>query len=149
MYIAAKGKLEVFLLDAFKIVDGRGEKFDQGELLRWLAESVWFPTNFLQDENRLWFPIDSKNARLKVNVYGLIFNYLVSFNERGEIATLSTKRYIADKLEIWVINLSCYSEINSVSIPFFAEASWKLGGKEFPYARFEVRKIEYDKAFRF
>lgn len=52
MYINGKGKLEVFLFEAFKIVNGRGEKFDQGELLRWLAESVWFPTNFLQDENR-------------------------------------------------------------------------------------------------
>lgn len=147
MYIGAKGRLEVFLLDALRIVNGKGEKFDQGELLRWLAESVWFPTNFLQDENKKWFVIDSKNARLRVSVDGLVLNYLVSFNKRGEIATLSTKRYMNEILETWVISLSGYSEINSVSIPLLAEASWKIEGKNIPYARFEVQEIEYDMAF--
>ncbi len=145
MYIGAKGRLEVFLLDALRIVNGKGEKFDQGELLRWLAESVWFPTNFLQDENRAWFPLDSKNARLKVSVDGLELNYLVSFNERGEIAALSTKRYMAENLETWVISLSGYREMNSVGIPLLAEASWKIDGEIITYARFEVLEIEYDK----
>ncbi|MFC3560570.1 DUF6544 family protein [Pedobacter jamesrossensis] len=149
MYIGGKGKLEVFLLDALKIVNGKGDKFNQGELLRWLAESVWFPTNFLENENRQWFAIDSKNARLKVNVYGLNLSFLVAFTQKGEIATLSTKRYMAGVLEIWVISLSDYREINSMRIPFMAEASWKLGGKLFPYARFEILEIEYDMEFRY
>ncbi|RNL56025.1 hypothetical protein D7004_01995 [Pedobacter jejuensis] len=149
MYIGTKGMLEVFLLDALKIVNGRGEKFDQGELLRWLAESVWFPTNFLQDENKHWFPVDSKTARLKVKVDGLDLSYLVSFHDKGEITTLSTKRYMGEKLETWMISLSGYSEINSVSIPLLAEASWKIDGKMIPYARFEVQEIEYDMALRY
>lgn len=149
MYIGAKGKLEVFLFDAFRIVNGRGVKFDQGELLRWLAESVWFPTNFLQDENKKWFAIDAENARLTVNEGGQTLNYLVSFNDSGEIATLSTKRYLADSLQTWVISLSGYREINSVIIPFWAEASWAINGKIIPYARFKIKEIEYDIAMRY
>jgi hypothetical protein len=149
MYIGAKGSLEVFLLEALRIVNGRGEKFDQGELLRWLAESVWFPTNFLQDENRAWFPIDSKNARLIVRVEGLELNYLVSFNDKGEIVALSTKRYMAENLETSVISLSGYGEINSVCIPFIAEAGWEIDTKMIPYARFKVREIEYEMPMRY
>lgn len=149
MYTGAKGKLEVFLFNALKIVNGKGDKFNQGELLRWLAESVWFPTNLLPDENKQWFAIDSKNARLKVQINGLVLNYLVCFNNRGEIESLATKRYMAETLETWIINLSDYREINNIIIPTLAEASWKLKGIKYPYARFEVKQIEYDKSFRF
>ncbi|HHE39097.1 MAG TPA: hypothetical protein ENL20_11095, partial [Candidatus Cloacimonetes bacterium] len=38
MYLANKGRLVVTLLSLFKIVDGQGESFNQGELLRWLGE---------------------------------------------------------------------------------------------------------------
>lgn len=97
----------------------------------------------------MWFAIDSKNARLEVNVNGVDLNYLVSFNERDEIVTLSTKIYMNDVLQTWVISLSGYREINSVIIPVLAEASWIVDGKKFPYARFDVEEIEYDRLFRF
>ncbi|TCD04423.1 hypothetical protein EZ449_17455 [Pedobacter frigidisoli] len=149
IYIGATGTLEVLLFSALKIVSSKGKIYDQGELLRWLAESVWFPTNLLPDENKQWFAIDSENARLKVSIDGVVLNYLVTFNERGEIARLATRRYMTNKLETWIINLSSYREINSVKIPFYAEASWKLEDKLFTYARFSVRKVEYDKPYRF
>ncbi|UKT64760.1 DUF6544 family protein [Pedobacter mucosus] len=149
MFIGAKGRLEVFLLDALRVVNGRGEKFDQGELLRWLSESVWFPTSLLPDENKRWIAIDQTSARLKVEVNGLVLNYLVCFNGKGEIASLATKRYMAQTLETWIINLSGYREINNIIIPTLAEAGWKLKGIQYPYARFEVKQIEYNKPFRF
>ncbi|GGI26446.1 DUF6544 family protein [Pedobacter mendelii] len=149
MYIGTKGKLEVFLFSALKIVNSSGKKLNQGELLRWLSESVWFPTNLLPDKNKRWYAIDSKNARLKMEVEGLVLNYLVSFNEKGEIETLATKRYMEETLETWIINLSSYHEINNINIPTLAEACWKLNGIVHPYAKFELRKIEYNKNFRF
>ncbi|MRX78891.1 hypothetical protein GJU39_22735 [Pedobacter petrophilus] len=54
-----------------------------------------------------------------------------------------------DVLQTWVISLSGYREINSVIIPVLAEASWIVDGKKFPYARFDVEEIEYDRLFRF
>ncbi|MDB5112798.1 MAG: hypothetical protein JWR67_3912, partial [Mucilaginibacter sp.] len=47
MYIADSGRLVVSLFSIYNIVDGRGKAFDQGELLRWLGESVLYPTNLL------------------------------------------------------------------------------------------------------
>ena len=58
MYIGGEGRIVVSLLSLFKVVDGRGEKYDQGELLRWLGESVWFPTNLLPRPGlQGWMPV--------------------------------------------------------------------------------------------
>ena len=50
MYISGKGRLVVSLLSLYKIMDAKGENYNQGELLRWLGESVLYPTNLLPDE---------------------------------------------------------------------------------------------------
>ena len=36
MYVAGEGRIVVSLFSLFDVVDGRGEAYDQGELLRWL-----------------------------------------------------------------------------------------------------------------
>ena len=64
MYISDKGRLIVSLLSIFNVVDGKGATFNQGELLRWLGESVLYPTNLLPSERLQWLAIDSKTAKL-------------------------------------------------------------------------------------
>lgn len=70
MYIADKGRLIVSVLSLFKVVNGKGEKYNQGELLRWLSESVWFPTNLLPSENLqvLWRLKEGDFSYAKFNV---------------------------------------------------------------------------------
>jgi hypothetical protein len=150
MYMADKGRLVVSLLGLINIVDGKGEAYNQGELLRWLAENVWFPTNLLPSENLHWLPIDAHTAQLTFDYQGLALFYRVRFNEIGEITQMETQRYMDEKsLETWIGKLSNYQEINGIIIPTMIEASWKLEKGEFSYAKFRVKKIQYDKAERF
>ena len=82
----------------------QGEKYHQGELLRWLAESVWFPTNLLPSEKLRWSSIDDSSAKLAFNYNGLALFYLVRFNDKGAIIEMETKRYMDEKrLETWII----------------------------------------------
>ena len=74
-YIAGKGQLVVSLFSLFRIVNSQGEKIDQGEVLRWLGESVWFPTNLLPSENLQWLPIDSTSAKLTLNYNNIEVSY--------------------------------------------------------------------------
>ena len=67
MYIADKGRLVVSLFSLFKVADAKGEQYNQGELLRWLGESILYPTNLLPGERLRWVPIDSQSARLTFN----------------------------------------------------------------------------------
>jgi hypothetical protein len=150
MYIADEGKLVVSLLSMLDIVNAKGASYNQGELLRWLAENVWFPTNLLPSENLQWFPIDAHTAKLTFDYKDLSLFYIVVFNSVGEIIKIETKRYIDDKkLETWVGKLSNYQEINGVLIPTDIEAAWELETGDFTYAKFHVKRIEYDKPERF
>lgn len=150
MYIGDAGRLVVSLFSVFNIVDGKGEKFNQAELLRWLGESVWFPTNLLPDDKLLWMPIDNTSAKLIFNYAGVTIFYIVIFNGLGEITEFQTERYMGkENLETWVGKISDYKEINGVKIPIAIEGIWRLAKGDYSYARFKVETIEFDKPEKF
>lgn len=144
-YVSGKGRLVVLLLGLFKIIDGQGEKYDQGELLRWLAESLWFPTNLLPGDNLQWTPIDNQTAQLNYKNRGLVLKYEVSFNSSDEITELKTKRYMGEEnLETWIGKVSDYKKINGVVVPTHIEAIYRLKEGDYRYANFKVETIEYN-----
>lgn len=150
MFIAGKGRLVVSLFSLFNIVDGKGDKYNQGELLRWLSESIWFPTNLLPSEKLQWSPIDSQTAKLTFIYNELSLFYIVTFNEIGEITQLETKRYMDEKnLETWMIKLSNYKELNEIIVPTTAEAMWILQKGNYSYAKFNLTELVYNKREKF
>lgn len=145
LYIADKGRLTVSLFSLVKVVDAKGPQYDQGELLRWLGESVLYPTNLLPGERLQWSAIDSQSARLALNYKGLSLFFLVTFNAVGEIIQLETKRYMNEKdLETWVIKVAGYKGLNGVAVPIVFDVLWRLKKGDFSYARFNVKSIEYE-----
>lgn len=145
MYVSGKGRIIVSLFGAIRIMKGEGPQYDQGELLRWLGESVWFPTNLLPGEHLQWLPVDLNTAKLSFSYHGMSLSYNVHFNERGEITQLETKRYMGEEnLETWVGKVSDYKEMNGMKIPTKIEAIWRLDSGDYSYARFQVRNIEYN-----
>lgn len=150
MYLADKGRLVVTIFSLFNVVDAQGEQYNQGELLRWLGESILFPTNLLPSKNLQWLPVDSLTANLKFNYNGIDVNYLVSFNSVGEITQFETKRYMdKDKLETWIGKSTNYKEVKGIKIPTTIEAIWKLNNIDYSYAKFHITKIEYDKPVKY
>ncbi|MDB5263488.1 MAG: hypothetical protein JWQ14_2771, partial [Adhaeribacter sp.] len=150
MYIADKGRLVVSLFSLIKVVDGHGKQYDQGELLRWLGESVLYPTNLLPSERLHWSPIDARSAKLAFDYNGLSLFYLVTFNEVGEITMLETKRFMGEEnLETWVINLADYKVMNEIGVPTTFEVLWRLKKDDFSYAKFNLKNIEYNKPEKF
>jgi hypothetical protein len=150
MFIADKGRLVVSLFSLYNIVDGKGEKFNQGELLRWLGESVWFPTNLLPSEKLHWTPIDLHTAKITFTYNGLSVFYIVSFNEIDEIIQLETKRFMGEgNLETWIGKVSNYKELNGVRVPINIEGIWRLQKGDYSYAKFTVTELEYNKPKKF
>lgn len=150
MYLGDQGRLIVTLFSLYNIANGKGENFNEGELQRWLGESVWFPTNLLPCERNQWSPIDANSAKLSFQYRSVSFAYIVTFNEVGEITQMETERFMGDEnRQNWLIKLADYKELNGVIVPTTAEAIWKLEAGEFSYAKFNVKKIEYDKPLKF
>src|SRR6185312_586974 len=46
-FIDGKGNFQIKLLSLFTVADTKGKESDESELLRWLAETPWFPTALL------------------------------------------------------------------------------------------------------
>ncbi|WP_394776150.1 DUF6544 family protein [Flavobacterium sp.] len=146
-FIAGKGNLKVSLFNIFTLVDAKGSETSEGELQRWLAESVWFPTNLLPSENITWSAIDENSAKLSFRYKEISFDFIVTFNALGEIVTMETLRFMTDKKrEPWLCRMANYKEINQVKIPASPEAIWKLKEGNYSYAKFEVIEITYNYA---
>ncbi len=145
MYIGGEGRIVVSLLSLFKVVEGKGEIYDQGELLRWLGESVWFPTNLLPRPGLQWQALDADTAILSFQHRGMSLEYRVCFNGKGEITELETQRHMGDEgLKTWRGRLSNYEEVSGMKVPMKIEALWRLNGEEHSYARFNVKEIHHD-----
>ncbi len=145
-YISDAGQLIVSLFSLFKVVDAKGAAYDQGELLRWLGESVLYPTNFLPSERLRWSAVDENSAKLTFDHAGLSLFFIVRFNEIGEITQLEAKRQMdATRLETWIINASEYRAMNAVRVPTVFEVLWRLEKGDLSYAKFNVKTLEYDK----
>lgn len=144
-YINGKGRLSVFMLSLFRVVNARGLKYDQGELLRWLAEGVWFPVSLLPGRYVQWGALDDKSAKLVFNYAGLSLSYIVRFNDAGEVAEMETQRYYnGNQLETWLAKMKDYKEFNGIKLPTDMEATWKLKEGDYSYARFILNQIEFN-----
>jgi len=150
MYISDKGRLIVSIFSLFNVVDAKGENYNQGELLRWLGESVLYPTNFLPGNRLEWLPIDSNTAKLVFKYKGLSLDFKITFNAIGEITEMETKRFMdATEEETWIIKASNYKEFNKVNIPTTFDVLWRLDKGDFSYAKFHITEAEYNNPNKF
>ncbi len=144
MYIKGKGNLVIKLLSLFKVVDAKGKEIDQGELLRWLAETPIFPTALLPSDKLRWEPIDENSAKIIFTDYNQTISGTYYFNELGQITHFKARRYKDDTLEDWTGYYKDYREINGMKIPFYMEVEWNLKSGDFSYAKFPIETIEYN-----
>ena len=149
-YIDDKGGLIATLLDLYNVVNAKGSSFDEGELQRYVAESVWLPTNLLPSEYIRWTAIDDNSAKLLFEYKTIAFDFIVRFNAIGEIIEIEGNRFMtANKKEKWVCKMGNYQERNGVKIPISDQAIWRLKDGDHVYAKFEVQKIEFNIAEKF
>ena len=145
MYLNDEGSLTIKLFNLLKLAEEKGEQINQGELLRWLGESVWFPTNLLPSENLRWVSIDDKSAKLLFNYKEFKLQYIVTFNDNYEIVKLETERYMDKKSKKpWIGECTNYQEVYGIRIPFNIKATWKLDDGDYNYVDFNIKKIEYN-----
>jgi hypothetical protein len=145
-YVAGRGSLTVRLLGTAPIMKGIGPAYNQGELLRWLAETAWFPTSLLPGGRAVWSPVDDHSATLTLTDKGLTVSCLMLFNDQDELVRCQAQRSTdATHTQPWVCYLSDYRDWHGLRVPTQGGAAWVIDGEEKQYASFMLRDIEYDK----
>lgn len=146
-FIGGKGNMTVKLLGLIKVAEMEGEKVDQGELLRFLAEGVWFPSIFVEDFIT-WEPIDDSTARATISLQNISVSAIFHFNKKNEVSRITAKRYMEKDgeftLEEWIIQNREYKIFNGVLIPNKSDVIWNLKEGAFCWYKPEILEIEYN-----
>ncbi len=110
-YLNGKGRILGKLFSLFKIVKADGPEINQGALIRYFNEMMFFPTSFL-DGNIKWKAIDNNSAKATLSDRGLEVSAVLYFNEKGELIDFIAERYMMDKMETWSTPIEGYREFN-------------------------------------
>lgn len=128
-----------------------GPEIDQGGMLRLLGEMVWFPTSFLDDRFVTWESVDDDDraARALLSHKGKEVSATFHFRRDGLPRMVTAQRYRAAEgkpvLTPWSGRFDDYRLVDGLMIPLAVEARWHLDAGDWPYARFKVERIEYDR----
>lgn len=146
-YRDGKGNMLIKALSLFPIVNGLGAKIDQGTLLRYLGEIVWFPSAALS-AHIFWTPLDSMSARATMSYGDVTASADFHINEVGDVVACSAQRYMGDgetaTLERWYVPSKEWKVMNGFRIPVKGDVIWKLASGDFTYYQWEIVQIEYD-----
>jgi hypothetical protein len=148
-YIEGKGGMLIKLLSLITVVDARGREIDQGTMLRYLAEIVWFPSAALND-CITWEPAGKNSARASMNLGGVSASGVFTFDAKGDVEGFEAMRYYSRKdgatLEKWVIDIDTgsFREFEGVRVPAKSTVTWKLNNGDFTWFRLTITDIRYN-----
>jgi hypothetical protein len=143
------GEMAIKLLSLYKVAYGHdNEKINSATMLRYLAETSWFPTAALSEYIQ-WEAIDSLSAKATLTDNGLKVSGIFKFTEQGDMVGFTADRYYgtADNAvqEKWVVETEDWKVFSGIRIPYKSTVSWKLKTGDFNWAKMEVTDLEFNK----
>ncbi len=82
-YEEGRGHMLIKVLSLYLVVNSIGKEIDQGNLLRYLAEIVWFPSAALSNYIA-WEELDSTSAKVTMSYSGITASGVFAFNADGD-----------------------------------------------------------------
>ena len=82
VYAAGSGHMLIKAASLLSIVDSRDEKIAQSAMLRFLGETVWFPSAALSPYLQ-WEFVDARRARVTMRHGGVVASAVFTFDEHG------------------------------------------------------------------
>lgn len=148
-YVAGIGLLEPALLGLFSLgnVQG-GDEIARGELMRWLAESVWYPTVLLPGQGVMWQAIDDTSAQVTLTDGATKLTMLFCFGEDGLVSGIRVEARGAlvkgeTVMMAWEGRFRDYRFQDGMMVPFFGEVAWITPEGKRPYFRGTVTELAY------
>lgn len=147
-YSNGLGSMQIRLLSLYPIVNAQPSKeMNQGTLVRYLAEMIWYPTAALNDYIR-WEEVDSHTARAFMNWQGTEASMLYHFTADGDISSNEAVRYqeVNGHYELHDWGGVCHSfrEFNGIRIANRSDVLWKYESGDFNWLQMEISKIDFN-----
>ncbi|MEO5751433.1 MAG: DUF6544 family protein [Usitatibacter sp.] len=125
-----------------------GADLAQGELMRYLAEAVWYPTALLPSQGVRWEAIDATSARATLQDGANSVSLEFRFGTDGLVSTVWAKsRTMVSGKEVqqapWQGKFDAYDWRGGMLVPTIGEVEWQLPQGPVPYWRGRITQIEY------
>lgn len=141
-YSQGKGSMLIRLGYLFRVVNSAGPKIDQGTLLRFLGEMVWYPQAALCAYVH-WEDL-SDNRIKAVMKYGKVeAEGIFHLNEKGEFRRFEAQRYMSNKLRPWIIEVEPegFKHFGSLYCPARLQVSWLIDNTKWTWLKLEVNEV--------
>jgi hypothetical protein len=135
------------LAGLFTIFDVRGEKLDQGTMVRYLSEMPWFPIAFL-GENITWQGVDDHSADVTFTDAGRSVTGRMFFDDEGRQTNFVAMRYREIhgdySFDRWTTPVTGYGVRAGLNLPVRGQVIWKLSEGDLQYWDGEITEVEYN-----
>ncbi len=146
-YDDGHGNMLIKILSLITIGDATGKEMDQGTMLRYLAEMMWYPTVALNDYIK-WEEIDERSAQANMNYMGVTASAIFKFDGNGDVSSFSAQRYGEFdgqySLETWSGSVGEIKVMDGIRIPTKGVVTWELEAGDFTWLEWEISEIEYN-----
>ncbi|WP_299489303.1 DUF6544 family protein [Acaryochloris sp. IP29b_bin.137] len=145
-YVQGKGRLEGRLLGSIPFLRATGSSTDKGELMRYLAELIFFPAAFLNNSALHWHELNEFTVEVKGEPdVGVHYN----FDHNGDLVNITAPnrpRMVAGQAveTPWSCAASDYKTLGGYDIPTLGQVSWQLEDGPFTYWRGRITHLETD-----
>ncbi|HEX6051823.1 MAG TPA: DUF6544 family protein [Gemmatimonadaceae bacterium] len=153
-YVAGQGAMLGKVGGLLTVVDEGGTpEMASSALIRWLGESVWFPTALLpagpNGDGVRWEGVNDTTARATIADGGTEVSAEFHFAPTGEITRMTAMRYRdvdgTGVLTPFEGQYRSHARLDGVLIPTAAEVAWLLPEGRFPYWRGRPVAVRYDR----
>jgi hypothetical protein len=143
-YKEGEGSIDMRILSLIPVARKEGGDLNQGALLRYLGEIIWFPAAAISP-HITWEGIDANSARATMSYGGITAPATFHFDDEGRFTGLTALRNndATGKPERWSIPVSGYGEFQGVRIPTEGDGVWQYETGDFPYIHWRITDIQY------
>ena len=146
--IHGEGEMLIKLLGFFTVVDERNHpKVNSASMLRYLAETSWFPTAAL-NENIIWEEIAPNTAKATLTINDKSVTGIFTFTDKGEMVSFECERYYGTgkdaRLEKWFIEALGHKTFDGIKIPHKSRVVWRLDQGDFDWLHLEITHLDYN-----
>jgi hypothetical protein len=150
-YRAGHGRMDGRLLSIVPVAGGTGPELDQGALLRYLNETMWFPAAVISPFIT-WEAIDDSRARATMTYADVSASAVFVIDAAGDLTTMTADRYASVDggyaLQPWSTPITGYGTFDGVRLASDGVGVWSRASGDFAYIRLHVDAVEVNRAAR-
>ena len=142
-YAEGHGSVDMRLLGVLPIAQASGPAMDQGALVRYLSETIWFPAAVLGPAIT-WEAVAADSARATISHGGVSASAIFFFDDQGRPVDMVAERQDLGRgrLETWSTPSTAWGEFGGVRIPVAGGALWRYDSGDLVYIELRITGVE-------